>query len=99
MADYKGTCKEAVDAIIHAIKTRPETLKIGEHTLDDTVTGISYWTSNGWVFGGIYAPMEMGFSLFQKLRFRYWYKKLAWYQVAFLTNNSMKKLPSSEATP
>lgn len=67
--------KLVVDQLIKDLRERPEDFKCGEHTLDDSKTGIQYWISNGFFSAGIHRPYEMKFGAFEGWRFHEGLKK------------------------
>lgn len=68
-AAMASPAKICVDELISALMARPSTFSCGEHTLDDTKTGMRFWISNGRLSGGIYSPFKMSFGIIQSLRF------------------------------
>lgn len=62
-------CKVVVDELIKAMIARPETFSCGEHTLQDSKSGLEFWVSNGRFSGGVYSPYKMPFGAVQSVRF------------------------------
>ena len=74
-----------VDEAIAAMMARPGTFRIGEHTLDDTKTGIEYWIANTWMDAGICRPFVLRFGIWHGVRFHRAVRALKAYQAVSLT--------------
>jgi hypothetical protein len=72
--------KLIVDELIAAFIARPETFRIGEHTVDDQQTRYQYWIANSRFNGGVYHPYSMKFGMWQSWRFHRAVDSLKTYQ-------------------
>ena len=75
--------KIVVNALIEDMRNNPKDYRCGEHTLDNTETGMQYWVSNGFPFAAIYAPYKLSFGWWHGWRFHQALK--AWKAVDMLS--------------
>ncbi len=68
--------KDIVNAVIAAMASRPNDFTIGEHTLDDKVSGLKFWVANTRFDGAIYEPFKHRFGIVQSFRFHRAVKQL-----------------------
>lgn len=68
--------KQIVDAFEKAVSQRPFDFKVGEHTVRDTRTKMTFWICNGFFSYGVWEPYKFTFNPWQAWRFSRLVKQL-----------------------